>query len=157
MRLANKEIKDKKIIRSILQDADHCVIVLSDDKSPYLVPMNFGFKDQKLYLHSSIYGRKIEILKVNNKVSFGVVIKNELVKSEEACNWGMKYMSVIGEGYAHFIEDYNEKIEALDIIMAKYSNNDFLDHFEYLETTVNKLVLIKVEVIKINGKKSGYE
>jgi uncharacterized protein len=156
MRLAYKEIKDKKIIKSILQEADHCVIALSDDRSPYLVPMNFGYKDKKLYLHAATDGRKIEILKINNKVSFVVVIKNEIVESEKPCNWGMKYMSVIGEGYAYFIEDYNQKTEALDIIMAKYSNND-LDHFEYFETTVNKMVIIKVDVVKISGKKSGYE
>lgn len=85
------------------------MIALSDNNNPYMVPMNFGYKDRYLYLHSSPEGRKIEILKENNKVSFGVEIKTELVKSESACNWGMKYMSVIGEGYAEFLEDSKRK------------------------------------------------
>ncbi len=109
MRRIDKEINDIKTIESILHEADHCLIAISDNNSPYMVPMNFGFKDNNLYLHSSTEGKKIEILKVNNKVSFGVEIKTEVVKSEKPCNWGMNYMSVIGEGYAHFIEEYQEE------------------------------------------------
>jgi uncharacterized protein len=128
MRRKEKEIKNKNMIESILQEADHCVVALSDNNSPYIVPMNFGYKNQTLYLHSSKEGKKIEILKVNNKVSFGVEINIEIVKKRKPCNWGMKYKSVVGKGYAYFINDSEKKKEALDIIMAKYSNNA---HFEY--------------------------
>jgi nitroimidazol reductase NimA-like FMN-containing flavoprotein (pyridoxamine 5'-phosphate oxidase superfamily) len=156
MRREDKEIRDKNVIEAILQESDHCVIGISHNNSPYTVPMNFGFKDNNLYIHSSSEGRKIEILKVNNKVSFSVEIKTELVKSFEACNWGMKYMSVMGFGFAHFIEDINKKIDALDIIMNKYSKHDLEAPFQYSETAINDIVVIKVEVIELTGKKSGY-
>ena len=156
MRRFDKEIKDTQSIELILQEADHCVIAFSENNSPYLVPMNFGFKDNILYLHSSPEGRKIEILKVNNNVSFGVQIKTGLLKNEKACNWGMKYKSVIGEGYAYFIEDNKKKIEALNIILSKYSDNE-TDTFEYSETALNSVSLIKVEVKELKGKISGYE
>jgi uncharacterized protein len=156
MRRIDKEIIDKEIIESILKKADHCVIALSDNNSPYIVPMNFGFKDQTLYLHSSPEGRKIKILKSNNKVSFGVEIKTKLVKNENPCNWGMDYLSVIGEGYAYFIEDNNKKIEGLNIIMSKYSDNG-INTFEYSETALNNVSLIKIEVTELKGKISGYE
>ncbi len=123
MRRKEKEIKNKNMIESILQEADHCVVALSNNNSPYIVPMNFGYKNQTLYLHSSNEGKKIEILKVNNRVSFGVEINIELVKDQNPCKWGMKYKSVVGHGYAYFIEDSEKKKEALDIIMAKYSKN----------------------------------
>ncbi len=72
MRRADKEIIDKKVIEAIIQESDYCMISISDNNSPYMVPMNFGYKDNNLYLHSSSEGRKIEILKANNQVSFGV-------------------------------------------------------------------------------------
>ncbi len=153
MRRVDKEIKDKKIILSIIQEAEYCLIALSDNKSPYLVPMNFGYKDNHLYLHSSPEGRKIEILKENNKVSFGFNIRTELLKSESPCNWGMKYMSVIGEGYAHFVEDIQKKIEALDIIMDKYSVDQF--EFEYSDKALNQTVVIDVQITGLTGKISG--
>lgn len=156
MRRTDKEIRDMDAIELILREADYCVIAISYNNSPYMVPMNFGFEDNNLYLHSSKEGRKIEILKTNNKVSFGVQIKTKLIKNKKACNWGMDYMSVIGNGYAYFIEDNNEKIEALNIIMSKYSDNK-ADTFEYSETDLNNVSLIKVEVHELKGKISGYK
>jgi uncharacterized protein len=153
MRRKEKEIKNKNMIEAILQEADHCILALSSNNSPYIVPMNFGYKNQTLYLHSSNEGKKIEILKVNNIVSFGVEINIELVKDQNPCKWGMKYKSVVGCGYAYFIEDSKKKKEALDIIMAKYSKNA---NFEYSETSLNNLALIRVEVKELTGKISGY-
>jgi nitroimidazol reductase NimA-like FMN-containing flavoprotein (pyridoxamine 5'-phosphate oxidase superfamily) len=153
MRRKEKEIKNKNMIESILQEADHCVVALSNNNCPYLVPMNFGYKNQNLYLHSSKEGKKIEILKVNNQVSFGVELNVELVKDQNPCKWGMKYKSVVGQGYAFFIEDTEKKKEALNIIMAKYSKNS---NFEYSETSLNNLTVIRVEVKELTGKISGY-
>ena len=156
MRRNDKEINDRKSMELILQEADHCMIGLSDNNNPYMVPMNFGFKDNNLYLHSSPEGKKIKILKANNKVSFGVQIKTEIVKNEKACNWGMNYMSVIGDGYAFFVENNNKKVEALNIIMSKYSDSE-TDTFEYSETDLNNLSVIKVEIKELKGKISGYK
>lgn len=156
MRRIDKEISDIKTIELILKEADHCVIALSDNNSPYIVPMNFGYQDHNLYLHSSPLGRKIEILKVNNKVSFGVQIKTRLIKNKKACNWTMDYMSVIGEGYAYFIENNNKKFEALNIIMSKYSDN-YTNKFEYSKSALNDVSLIKIEVKELKGKISGYK
>ena len=37
MRRIDKEIDDIKTIESILQEADHCVVAMSDNNSPYIV------------------------------------------------------------------------------------------------------------------------
>ncbi len=155
MRRSDKEIKDINIIEGILREAQVCRIALCDDNKPYIVPMNFGFKDNYLYLHSAAEGRKMDILSKNRNICFEVDIQNELIKSDNACNWGMKYYSVIGFGKAIFIEDINEKREALNIIMQKYNEND-AKSFEYSEITLNKTAVIKVEITEITGKKSGY-
>lgn len=157
MRRDDKKINDKKFIESILQEADHCVIGLCDEKKPYIIPMNYGYKDNNLYLHSFKEGRKIDIIKSNNQVSFGVEIKTEIVKSEKPCNYGMKYMSVTGFGYAHFIDDSTEKIEALNILMDKYSSEEEdIKKYDYSETMLEKVVVLKIEVVKLTGKISGY-
>jgi len=68
----------------------------------------------------------------------------------------MKYVSVIGEGYAYFIENNDKKVEALNIIMSKYSDNES-NTFDYSETALNNVSLIKVEVEELKGKISGYK
>ena len=82
---------------------------LCDNNNPYIVPMNFGFKDNNLYLHSAHEGRKIDIIKRNNSICFEVDMETEILTSDIACNWEMKYYSIIGFGKAHFIEDEKEK------------------------------------------------
>jgi nitroimidazol reductase NimA-like FMN-containing flavoprotein (pyridoxamine 5'-phosphate oxidase superfamily) len=158
MRREDKEIIDKEIIETIMQEADYCVIALTDDETPYNVPMNFGYRNNSLYLHSYHEGRKIDILKKNNKVSFVVTDKTEIKPSETPCNWGMKYMSVMGFGKASLIDDTTEKIEALDIIMAKYSGDTkhINKKFDYSEDMIKRIVVINVNVNEMTCKISGF-
>lgn len=109
MRRREKEIKDIETIKSILQEAQVCRLALSNNNIPYIIPMNFGFKDNILYLHSAKEGSKIEILKKNNNICFEVDIKNELIKSKTPCDWSMKYYSVIGMGKVYFVNDFEGK------------------------------------------------
>lgn len=155
MRRNDKEIKNKKCIEWILREAIVCRIALCDNGKPYIVPMNFGFKDNSLYLHSAREGRKIDLIMRNNNICFEVDIETEILPSDNACSWGMKYYSVIGFGKAQFIENESEKINALDILMQKYSHNSH-ESFEYSKLALDKTVLIKVEIENLTGKKSGY-
>lgn len=121
MRRSEKEIRDREIIDWVLHEAEVCRIAFSDDENPYMVSMNFGYDGNSIYLHSAQYGRKIDILRKNNRVCFEVDIKTEIVKSSKPCNWGMRYYSVIGFGKSHFWDDNKDKKDALDVIMTKYS------------------------------------
>ncbi|MBF0397778.1 MAG: pyridoxamine 5'-phosphate oxidase family protein [Desulfobacterales bacterium] len=152
MRRKDKEITDKTIIDSIINKASVCRLALSDENIPYIVPLSFGYKDNALYFHSAPQGKKIDILKKNNKVCFEFDISNDIVKDEIACKWGMKYFSIIGFGKAEFIDDLELKQNALNIIMEHYSNQSFT----YLDDIVEKIAIIKVDIENISGKKSGY-
>ena len=65
----------------------------------------------------------------------------------------MKYHSIIGLGKAFFVEGFEEKRKALDIIMEHYSGKSL---FEYPEDAVNNAAIIKVKIESMTGKKSGY-
>jgi nitroimidazol reductase NimA-like FMN-containing flavoprotein (pyridoxamine 5'-phosphate oxidase superfamily) len=153
MRRKEKEIKDPEVIQKIFKEADICRIALSDGEKPYLVPMNFAYHNNTLYLHSATEGRKIDILSKNNQVCFQLDIKTELVTSGIPCNWGMKYLSVVGFGKAHIIDKPVEKREGLDIIMHKYSSEE---SFSYIDEAISKVIVIRVEIDEATGKKSGY-
>ncbi len=153
MRRSDKEIKDPELILEILNQSEMCRIALCDGEKPYLVPMNFGYKNNTLYLHSASEGYKNDVLKKNDNICFQMDIKTEMVSSESPCNWGMKYLSVIGHGKAQFIHSLPEKKEALDVIMRKYSPDV---SFEYSDEAVKKVAVIKVKIEDITGKKSGY-
>jgi uncharacterized protein len=119
MRRSDKKIKDKNLIDNLLKEAQVCRIAHCDDNKPYILPMNFGFKDNNLYLHSALKGQKIDILNKNNNICFEVDLKTEIVSSDNACEWGMKYYSAIGSGKARFVGDIDEKKESFRYYNAK--------------------------------------
>jgi uncharacterized protein len=153
MRRSDKEIKDPETIEKIINEAEFCRVAFSHEDNPYLVTMNFGYRENNLYLHSATEGRKIDILRKNNNVCFQMDIRTELVKSASPCNWGVNYLSVIGFGKAHIIDNHSDKRAALDVIMAKYSPRN---SFEYSDEAISKVIVIKVQIDDITGKKSGY-
>ena len=153
MRRNDKEIKDQQLIEKILKKSKVCRIALIDEDRPYIIPMNYGYKDRCIYLHSASEGRKIEILKKNSQVCFEIEYETELLKAEKPCQYGMKYYSIIGWGKAKFVTDYQEKIKSLDIIMQQHDPNI---EFKYDENQVNLSTIILIEMNELTGKMSGY-
>ncbi len=151
MRRVEKEIKENQEIAAIMQEADICRIALVDGDSPYIVPINFAAHENHLYFHSAMEGKKIDILRKNNKVCFEMDLNTGIIKGEEPCVWGMKYLSVIGFGRAAFIENPDEKKKALDLLMEKYAG---VGSFHYDETIFKRTSVISVKIEKISGKKS---
>lgn len=153
MRRTDKEIKDKTLIDKILTEAETIRIAMVDNESPYLVAMNYAYVDDCIYMHSAKEGRKIDILRKNNRVAFQVDTGVELVIKDVACSCSTKYLSVFGTGKASFVENNRDKEKALDAIMTKHTGKA---EFEYPEKALEKTIIIKVKIESMTGKKSGY-
>ena len=151
MRRKDKEITSRSEIESVIRKSTVCRLALANEQQPYLVPLCFGYNDNSLYFHSSPKGKKLDLIKKNNKVCFEFDIGHAIKMADRPCEWGMQYESVIGFGEASFIEDSDSKRKALDIIMEQYSDKSSL----YSETRVKQTVIIKVEIIRMTGKRSG--
>ncbi len=150
MRRKDKEITDKKEIEKILKKSQICHIAMVDKEKPYIVPMNFGYKNQTLFFHSALEGRKINLIKKNPNLCFEVDQVVQFKKAKIACDWSIEYKSVIGEGRAQLLYDPEEKREGLNIIMAQYSGRTF----EYPSEMLEKTLVIKLEIDKMTGKQS---
>lgn len=150
MRRRDKEITEKKDIEDVILNATVCKLAMCDGHRPYIVPLCFGFKNNTLYFHSAPEGKKIDMLKNNHHVCFEFDIHTQVIKSAKACKWGMKYKSVIGYGKASFITDEDLKRRALDIIMQQYGG----EAFTYEEGLLTSIVIIKVDIESMTGKKS---
>ena len=114
------------------------------------MPLCFGYADRSLYFHSAPEGKKLEILKKNNRVCFEVDIDPSLKPNVKPCAWGMNYKSVIGFGCARFLDDVESKRKALDIIMRNYSDKSF----DYQKSAIENTTVIKVEIEQMTGKQS---
>lgn len=152
MRRKDKEIKNTKEIESIINRSDVCRMALCENNSPYIVPVCFGYRDNCLYIHSAADGKKTDIIKKNKGVCFEFDTREGLIQSENPCDWDIKYCSVIGFGKAFFIDDFEGKTKALNIIAEHYS----IDVHENQKDSVDNVTVIKIEIENLTGKKSGY-
>lgn len=150
MNRKDRGIEDLKKIEEILLKSRVLRLALCNNNHPYVVPMNFGYKENHIYIHSSKKGMKIDMLKKNNNVAFEVDTNHELLISDKACGYSMKYESVIGFGKAFLIENNEEKKEALDIIMSHYAKGNF----DYSLDEINRISIIRIDIDSMSGKKS---
>lgn len=152
MRRAEREIKDRETIEEIIRKATVCRLGLCDGGMPYVVPLSFGYEDNRLYFHSAPEGRKIEVIKANPNVCFEVDLAEEYVDAEVPCGWTLKYRSVIGFGTAHLLETVEDKKRALDVILAHYSDGKY----EYPPGALDKVAVVRVDIDNMTGKQEGY-
>lgn len=152
MRRKDKEITDIGEIEGIIKKATRCCIGLVDNGQPYVVPVCFGYERNVLYFHSAPEGRKVDIIKHNNRVCFEIDTDLQVMKSEKNCDWSMKYRSVMGTGKAHILESNKNKIRGLNMIMRQYGENDF----NPAQPLPESVLVVRVDIESITGKKSGY-
>jgi nitroimidazol reductase NimA-like FMN-containing flavoprotein (pyridoxamine 5'-phosphate oxidase superfamily) len=150
MRKTNREISDQSAIRAIMEEALVCRIGLCDDGMPYVVPMNFGLGENCLFLHCATEGRKLDILRRNDKVCFEMDFLREIKQGPVSCGWGARYESVIGFGRAILVEDPAEKRFALDRIMDHHRAQG---PYAYPDDILAKTTIIRIEIENLTGKR----
>ncbi|MBQ7079083.1 MAG: pyridoxamine 5'-phosphate oxidase family protein [Fibrobacter sp.] len=155
MRRKDREITDRNEVIAIVQRNKTCHIAMVDNGMPYVVPMSYGSEFENgsltLYFHSAKEGRKIEVLRKNPNVCFDISVEKEItIDSEKPCHSGRFYESVIGFGHVEFIEDIQEKCEALSRLMHTQSNGG---HFTFDEKAANAVCVFKIVVDEFTGKR----
>ena len=145
MRRKDREITDFNEIMNIINKCDVCRLALFDEDYPYIVPLNFGVdkEDDQLYLyfHCANQGKKLDLIKQNNKATFEMDCEHNIILYDERMSCTMGYASVIGHGEIEFVED-EDKFEALKILMKHYHQETFPFNKSVMpHTTVFKLVV----------------
>ena len=153
MRRKEKEIIEKVIQEEILRQAEVGRLGTAVDGVPYVVPMNFCYVKDAIYLHSFRDGKKIRAIKSNPRVCFEVD-EGEIIKGETPCDYSWKLTSVIVNGVATVVEDQDERLRGLRLISDKYSpGKGVMITPEIMEK--NKHVwIIRIDVEEMAGKKS---
>jgi len=151
---AIKDINELRKLEDIISNCKVCRVGMVDVDDPYVLAMNFGYEDQTVWLHCAKEGKKVDILKRNNKVCLEFDTDHKLFSRHEhvACSWRMAYRSVLIRGNALFVEDYDEKIKGLNIFMKNYSDREF----EYSKPSVDNILIIKIPIESITGRSFEY-
>ena len=151
-------IKSKdKIIEFLSEESTGRISSIDKEGFPQIIPMNFVFLDNSVYMHSHIRGEKIENIKRNSKVGFEVDRNLEFLPSyfsdpDDASLADTLYISVVIKGEATLVENKKEKVLALNGLMKKYQPegryNPMREDMDVLDATA----VIKVIPKEMNGK-----
>ena len=153
-------ISEPQIIQSILDQASYGTLALCQDNTPYCVPINFVPYESEIYFHGSTKGKKMDIIQANSKASFSAVEEYSVIPSyfrsdkNDACPATHLYQSVFIEGEIVLVEDYDQKVQALEALMQKYQPEGQyipLSHAMY-EKIINITQIFKLKPKTTTGK-----
>ena len=102
---------------AILRDGTTGVLAVHGDEGyPYAVPVNYVYKNGKIYFHGAKAGHKFDAMARDSKVSFCVIARDEVVPDEFADY----YRSAIAFGRVRLLEG-DEALQALRELGLKYN------------------------------------
>lgn len=147
-------LTDKEEMIGIIDRCQVIHIGMHDGDEIYVLPMNFGYtwEDGELtfYMHGAVKGKKTDLLKKNPRVGFQLDCDHRLVEGKLPCQYSFKFASVTGTGEAQILEEPQEKIEAMKILMKKYSDKEY----EFTERLLTIVSVIKLKVKEFSGRKA---
>lgn len=150
MRRREREITSRAEMEEILRRSAIFHLAMTDEQGPYAVPLNCGYEDGCLWFHCAREGRKIEALRRDNRVCVVAEADARMVTSGQACDWTMKYRSVIATGRAIIVDDPVEKARGMDVIMRHYGG----PAGDYRAPSMERTLLVRIEIQDMTGKKS---
>jgi len=156
--LGNLEMQSKEKIKEFLNsESTGRVASIDNNGFPQIIPMNFVFLNDVIYMHSHIRGEKLENITRNEKVGFEVDRNLEFLPSyfsdpKDASLADTLYISVVVKGKGIIVTDNDEKTLALNELMIKYQPEGGYEPINPQMDVLNEVAVIKIVPDSIKGK-----
>ncbi|HAB60913.1 MAG TPA: 5-nitroimidazole antibiotic resistance protein [Lachnospiraceae bacterium] len=153
-----REMRRKKQVLSLEENiqvlnrgTSGVLAVSGDDNYPYAVPLSYVYHDNKIFFHCAKKGHKLDAIFRNEKVSFCVIDKDEVIQDE----YTSYFRSVIVFGKARILEDDSEKRKAIEILTARYSPDiEKIHQMHAIDKEYNILCMIELTIDHMSGKEA---
>ena len=150
MRRFRQQIPEEECI-ALLQETEYGILaVQGDDDYPYTVPVNHVYENGRLYIHSAVAGHKIDAILKQEKVSFCVVGKSDLIPEMLDTH----YVSVVCFGRARIVKDAEEK-RRIGALLGERFSGQYPDKVkEAIDRQIKVFDCIEIEIDHMTGKES---
>lgn len=148
MRRKKQLLSEEETIEILKSCTSGVLGVIGDDDYPYTVPVNHAYEDGKLFIHSAKEGHKIDSIKKNDKVTFCVIEKDDVIQED----FDTDFRSVSIFGRARILTDDSEKRHALLCIVEKFSPDYIIKGQEVIERQWNNVCVLEVKIEHMTGK-----
>lgn len=158
MRRTDKEVRERARLEEVLARAQVCRLAMVDEQAgghaPYVVPVFFACRGDKLLVHCALEGRKLDVLARNPRVCVEVDECRGIFPADKPCAFSAVFRSVIAFGTAVRIDEPAAKREALDLLMRKYAGRATGSGFEFSDATLQSTAVLEITLQEITGKQS---
>jgi len=154
MRRKEREIENQETIEALL---GHSLVgrmaTVNRKGFPVIKPVNFLYRDGKIYIHSSRKGEKIRDIHRRSPVCFEIDDPIAYVTTGgPACKASHYYRSIIAKGMAVLLKSRNTKREILEKMMEKYQPEG--GYGEISEEVLGKTAVLEITIQEITGKEN---
>ena len=148
IRLTDRIVNDEKAVEIIANGSYGVLSTIGEDGYPYGVPLNYIHFDSCICFHCAQQGHKLDNIDFNNKVSFCVVTKSDVLSNE----FDTDYESAIAFGTATVVTDDSEKKDILLSVLNKYSADYLKAGNNYMKKYWDETKVIKIKIEHLSGK-----
>lgn len=147
-----RQLLSQEETTAVLNRGTSGVLALSgDDGYPYAVPLSYVYDGEKIYFHCAKNGHKLDAVRRNEKASFCVIDKDEIVPEE----YTTYFRSVIAFGRIRILEETREKWAAIDKLALKYAPNSTVDDREQaIRREWAPLCVLEMTIDHVTGKEA---
>ncbi len=155
IRRKEKAITDETEIKDILKSVKYVTLAITNGTDPYLVTISHGYDriNNVVYFHCASEGKKIDYLKVNNKIYGQALVDHGYADGE--CNH--HYSTVQFSGEVEFLSDFEEKQQALTLMIEQLEDQEKLRESvkkdQLKEKAIRKVNIGKITITEMSGKK----
>jgi len=153
IRRKEKEIKDKKELIWIVEEANYITVAMCSDNRPYLVTLNHGYDKSKncIYFHCAQEGKKIDILTDNNHIWGQALVDKGYVQG--MCDH--LYATTQFSGRVTFVTDFEEKKHALTVMISALEEEpEKVIRKQLTNESVSNVGIGRIDIETMCGKKA---
>lgn len=151
MRRKKQALSLEENIQVLNRGTSGVLAISGDNGYPYAVPLSYVYHENKIFFHCAKSGHKLDAIARNNKVSFCVIDKDQIVQEE----YTSYFRSVIIFGKARILNDDIEKRRAIEALTVKYSPDQNESHrLQAIEKEYNIVCMIELTIEHMSGKEA---
>ena len=151
MRRKKQQLSDEETIQILKSRTSGVLAVTGDDGYPYAVPLSYAYTDGRLFFHLAMEGHKVDGIARNDKVSFCVIDKDEVIQE----TFTTYYRSVIVFGRARILTEDSEKERALEYLIAKYSPDYPAEGQQKIRPGLARVCIVELRIEHMTGKEAA--
>ena len=151
MRRSRQQLSREECGEILHRAASGVLAVTGDGGWPYAVPLSYVWHEGAVYFHGARTGHKLDAIKQDERVSFCVVDRDEIVPEE----YTTYFRSVIVFGRAKIMDDPAQIRAAIEMLAKKYHPTDTQAHRNHMiDREIVAMCMVKIVPEHITGKEA---